>query len=84
MAVRLLRAGLVAATLVFLFHHSQQATLQSSGEVVPGARWAVGALGVFFLAGAFGFEKARGPEENRRKDLFWGLGVGGVLAGLWG
>ena len=81
---RVLRVGTVAAALAFLFHTSQQATLQSTGETVPGARWAVAALGLFFLLGAFAFENTRGADDNIRKDLFWGLGTGGLIAALWG
>jgi peptidoglycan/LPS O-acetylase OafA/YrhL len=79
-AVRALRIGGFALAFVIVFTISQQATLARSGETVPGTLWAIGALSVFFLVGAFATESSQGPEANVRKDLLWGLGCGGVLA----
>lgn len=79
-AVRALRIAGIALAFVVVFTISQNATLARSGETVPGTLWAIGALSVFFLVGAFATESSQGPEANVRKDLLWGLGCGGVLA----
>ncbi len=79
-AARALRIGGFALAFVIVFTVSQQATLARSGETVPGTLWAIGALSVFFLVGAFATESSQGPEANVRKDLLWGLGLGGILA----
>ena len=79
-AVRALRIAGIALAVVVVFTISQRATLARSGETVPGTLWAVGALSVFFLVGAFATEVSQGPDANTRKDLLWGLGVGGFLA----
>ena len=78
-AVRALRIVGIALAFVVAFTISQHATLTRSGETVPGILWAIGALSVFFLVGAFATESSQGPEANVRKDLLWGLGLGGVL-----
>ena len=80
MAVRLLRIAGIAVAFVLVFMVSQRATLERSGETVPGTLWAIGALSVFFLIGAFATESTQGPDANVRKDLLWGLGLGGILA----
>ncbi len=79
-AARLLRIAGIALALALVFTLSQRATLARSGETVPGMLWALGALSVFFLVAAFANESSQGPEANVRKDLLWGLGLGGVLA----
>ena len=79
-AVRLLRIVGIALGFVLVFTLSQRATLERHGETVPGTLWAVGALSVFFLIGAFAIESTQGPESNVRKDLLWGLGLGGVTS----
>jgi hypothetical protein len=79
MAVRALRIAGIALAFLVVFTISQQATLARSGETVPGTFWAIGALSVFFLVGAFATESTQGPDANVRKDLLWGLGLGGVL-----
>jgi hypothetical protein len=78
-AARALRIAGFALAFVIVFSISQQATLARSGETVPGTLWAIGALSVFFLVGAFATESSQGPEANVRKDLLWGLGSGGFL-----
>lgn len=79
-AVRVLRIAGIAAAFVIVFSISQRATLERSGETVPGTLWAIGALSVFFLIGAGATESTQGPDANVRKDLLWGLGLGGVLS----
>jgi amino acid transporter len=78
-AGRALRIVGIALAFVIVFTISQQATLARNGETVPGTLWAIGALSVFFLVGAFATESSQGPEANVRKDLLWGLGLGGIL-----
>ena len=51
---------------------------RNAGATVPGIHFAIGALAVFFLIGAFATEKTQGPEANVRKDMLWGLGSGGL------
>jgi amino acid transporter len=80
MALRLLRVVGIAVVFAIVFTVSQRATLARNGETVPGTLWAIGALSVFFLVGAFASESSQGPEANVRKDLLWGLGAGGLLA----
>ena len=77
-ALRLLRIAGFALAFVVVFTLSQRATLERHGETVPGTLWAVGALSVFFLIGAFATESTQGPEANTRKDLLWGLALGGI------
>jgi amino acid transporter len=78
-AVRVLRIVGVALAFVAVFTISQRATLARGGETAPGTLWAIGALSVFFLVGAFATESSQGPEANVQKDLLWGLGLGGIL-----
>jgi hypothetical protein len=79
-AIRALRIAGIALAFVVVFTISQQATLARSGETVPGTLWALGALSVFFLIGAFGNEISSRPQADVRKDLLWGLGLGGIVA----
>ncbi len=80
MALRLVRVVGIAVAFAIVFTVSQHATLARNGETVPGTLWAIGALSVFFLVGAFASESSQGPDANVRKDLLWGLGAGGFLA----
>ena len=77
--LRVLRIAGIAAGFVVAFTASQRATLARSGETVPGIAWAIGALSVFFLVGAWATEKTQGADADVRKDLLWGLGTGGGL-----
>ncbi|MBI3770476.1 MAG: hypothetical protein HY271_18555 [Deltaproteobacteria bacterium] len=79
MAIRVLRIVGFALAFVIAFTVSQRTTLARSGETVPGTLWAIGALSVFFLVGAFASESSQGPEANVQKDLLWGLGLGGIF-----
>ena len=79
LALRLLRVAGFALAFTLAFTLSQRATLARTGETVPGMSWAIGALSTFFLIGAWATERTQGAEANVRKDLLWGLGVGGVL-----
>jgi len=79
-AVRALRIVGIALAFVVAFTISQHATLARTGETIPGILWAIGALSVFFLVGAAATESTQGPEADTRKDLLWGLGLGGFLA----
>jgi amino acid transporter len=79
-ALRILRIAGIALAFVVVFTISQRATLARTGETVPGIGWALGALSVFFLVGAFATESTQGPEADVRKDLLWGLGAGGLLS----
>ena len=65
--VRALRIIGIALGLAIAFTLSQRATLARSGETTPGTLWALGALSVFFLVGAFATESSQGPEANVRK-----------------
>ena len=80
MALRLLRIVGIAFAFVTVFTISQRATMARYGETVPGTLWAIGALSVFFLVGAFATESSQGPEADVRKDLLWGLGLGGIAS----
>ncbi len=78
-AFRLLRIAAIAVGFWFVFGLSQRITAeQNAGNTLPGIEWAMGALAIVFLAGAFVSERAQGPEGNPRKDLLWGLGAGGI------
>ncbi len=79
-AFRLARIAGIAIGLAIAFIVSQRATFARTGETIPGILWAVGALSVFFLVGAFATEATQGAEADVRKDLLWGLGLGGILA----
>jgi len=77
--LRLLRIVAFAAAFFAAFTVSQAATAaRSGGETVPGIHFAIGALSVFFLVGAYATEQTQGPELNVRKDMLWGLGSGGI------
>ena len=79
-ASRLARIAAIAIGFWFLFNTSQRITAErSAGATLPGIEWAIGALALVFLAGAFVSERALGPEGNPRKDLLWGLGSGGLV-----
>jgi len=78
-ALRLARIAGIAILLAGGFYLSQRATLARAGETVPGVLWAVGALCVFFLVGAAATEASQGPDADVRKDVLWGVGLGGVL-----
>jgi Na+/serine symporter len=79
-ALRLLRIVGIALAFMLAFTLSQRATATRYGETVPGTLWAIGALSVFFLLGAAATESSQGPEANVRKDLLWGLGLGGLAS----
>ena len=77
--LRLLRIVGFAAGFFVAFTVSQAATAaRNAGETVPGIHFAIGALSVFFLIGAYATEQTLGPEQNVRKDMLWGLGSGGL------
>ena len=77
--VRLLRIVGIAAGFFVAFTVSQAATAtRSGGETVPGIHYAIAALSLFFLTGAYVTEVTQGPELDVRKDLLWGLGTGGL------
>jgi hypothetical protein len=76
--LRLLRILGIGAAFFGAFEVSQAATKARTGETVPGIHYAIAALAVFFLIGAWATEQTQGPESNVRKDLLWGLGTGGV------
>jgi hypothetical protein len=78
-ALRLARIVGIALAFAIGFTISQRTTIARSGETVPGVLWAVGALCVFFLVGAMATEASQGPEADVRKDVLWGLGLGGIL-----
>jgi len=78
-ALRLVRIAGMALVFGVGFTISQRVTEARSGETVPGVLWAVGALCVFFLVGAIATEASQGPEADVRKDVLWGLGIGGIL-----
>ena len=78
-AFRLLRIAAVAIGFWFVFGVSQRISAERNpGDGLPGIEWAIGALAIVFLAGAFVSERAVVPEGNPRKDLLWGLGAGGI------
>jgi len=79
MAPRLARIVGIAVAFVVVFTLSQRATIARYGESAPGVVWAIGALTVFFLLGAFVTERSQGPDADVRKDLLWGLAGGGLL-----
>jgi len=77
--LRLLRIVGFAAGFFVAFTASQAATAaRNGGETVPGIAYAIGALSLFFLVGAYATERTQGPEQNVRKDMLWGLGSGGI------
>lgn len=77
--VRLLRIAGFATAFFVAFGVSQAATAaRNAGETVPGIEFAIGALSLFFLVGAWATEVSQGSEQDVRKDLLWGLGAGGV------
>ncbi len=77
---RLLRIAGIAAAFFVAFTVSQAATAaRNAGETIPGIHFAIGALSLFFLVGAYATERTQGPEQNVRKDLLWGLGAGGLV-----
>ena len=78
-ALRLVRAAAIALAFAFAFALSQRATLAREGETLPGISWAIGALSALFLVSAIVVERTQGPEANLRKDLMWGLAVGGIV-----
>lgn len=76
---RLLRIVGIAAGFFAAFTVSQAVTAsRNAGETIPGIHYAIAALGVFFLVGAWATEQTQGPEQNVRKDMLWGLGSGGL------
>jgi hypothetical protein len=79
MALRLARIAGIASAFAVAFSMSQRATLARTGQTVPGILWAVGALCVFFLIGAVATEATQPADADVRKDLLWGLGLGGLL-----
>lgn len=76
--LRLFRIVGIAAAFFVAFNVSQAVTAARAGETVPGIHYAIAALAVFFLVGAWAIEQTQGPELNVRKDLLWGLGTGGL------
>jgi hypothetical protein len=77
--LRVLRILAFAVGFFVAFNVSQAETAaRSAGETVPGIRYAIGALSLFFLVGAWAVEQTQGPELNVRKDMLWGLGSGGM------
>jgi hypothetical protein len=77
--LRLLRIVAFAAGFFGAFTVSQAATAaRNGGETAPGIHFAIGALSLFFLVGAYANERSQGPEQNVRKDMLWGLGAGGL------
>jgi hypothetical protein len=77
--LRLLRIAGFAAGLFVAFTVSQAATAaRNAGATVPGIHYAIGALSIFFLVGAWATEQSEGPDMNVRKDMLWGLGSGGL------
>jgi len=78
--LRLFRIAVIALALSSLIAWSQQATLERSGETVPGVAWALGVLSLLFLVTAFATERTSRFESAVQKDLLWGLGTGGLLA----
>jgi len=78
-ALRLARIAGIALLFAIGFTVSQRLTLARSGETIPGVLWAVGALCVFFLTGAIATERSQRRESDVRKDVLWGLALGGIL-----
>lgn len=76
--LRLLRVVGIAAAFFVAFSVSQAVTAARAGETIDGIHYAIGALAAFFLVGAWATEQTQGPEQNVRKDLLWGLGIGGL------
>jgi len=77
--LRVLRILGFAAGFFVAFTASQAATAaRSGGETIPGIHYAIGALSIFFLLGAWATEQTQGPDQNVRKDMLWGLGSGGL------
>ena len=79
MLVRLARIAAIAIGFFLVFSFSQQATAaRNFGRTTPGLSWAIGVLSLIFLTAAVVNERLRRDEDEIRKDLLWGLGVGGV------
>jgi hypothetical protein len=78
MALRLARIAGVMIAFVIAFTMSQRATLAREGETVPGIAWAIGVLSMFFLISAFVSERFQESVPVTRRDMLWGLGIGGV------
>jgi len=78
-AWRALRIVVVACLFAFLFALSQQITTMREGRTTPGIEWAVGVLALMLLGGAFTAERTGAPLSNLRKDVMWGLGLGGLV-----
>ncbi len=78
-ALRLGRIAGIALVLAGAFYLSQHATIARYGESTPGTMWALGALTFFFLVGAVATERSQRPESDVRKDVLWGLAIGGIL-----
>ncbi|MEB2285956.1 MAG: hypothetical protein B6D46_04710 [Polyangiaceae bacterium UTPRO1] len=76
--LRFLRIAGIAAAFFVAFTVSQAVTVARTGETIPGIHFAIAALAVFFLVGAWATERTQGPRQNARKDLLWGLGAGGL------
>ena len=69
----------MAAGFFVAFTVSQAATAaRNAGETIPGIHFAIAALAVFFLVGAWATEQTQGADQNVRKDMLWGLGTGGL------
>ncbi len=79
MIIRLLRIPVIAAGFSLVFAWSRHATAARGGEDLPGISWALGVVSLIFAAGAIAMERMRGPEDNLRKDLLWGLAAGGII-----
>ena len=78
-ALRLARIAGIALAFATAFVLSQRATIARYGEATPGTLWAIGALTFFFLVGAIANERSRRQEPDVRKDVLWGLAVGGIV-----
>jgi hypothetical protein len=78
-ALRLLRITGFAATLVYLFNLSHQASLARGNEEVPGMLWAIGVLSFLFLVRAFVSETMPDGPGLVQRDLLWGLSAGGIV-----
>ena len=78
-AFRLGRIAGIALAFATAFTLSQRATIARYGEATPGTIWAIGALTFFFLVGAIATERSQRRESDVRKDVLWGLALGGIL-----
>jgi hypothetical protein len=78
-ALRVARVLGIAAAYWLIFTASQTATAaRNAGETLPGITATIGVLTVLFTIGAFVTERTQGPDQAVRKDLLWGLSLGGV------